>query len=195
MGPAFVILFWLIIAAVVGAIWLVSMAAFLASWARKRRFAKWVSAVPALGIPLLAVLVAGILAYGLVRSAIPSCVYRDVFHTAPGKDVSDIESQVFWFADTGSIWLQFKCDEATFRNIMPAGCRAATSHTDHDAARDALKEAPSWWKAGETLDAKVYIEESSHDDDRSIKGFAFETLVIRYSPASRIAQYRFVGID
>lgn len=49
----------------------------------------------------------------------PSAVFEDTFQREPGSTVRNVRSKVFWFAHTGSTYLRFETDAATFRSLVP----------------------------------------------------------------------------
>lgn len=195
MGPAFVILFWLIVLGTVIGIWLVSLIIYMIARAKKWRMLKWLAAVPIVAIPLAGMVVGLFLVQGIIRASVPRYVYEDVFHKVPEKDVQELCSSVFWFADTGSIWIQFKCDAGTFRELVPKEMKKVNNADVGEQLGNIMDLPPSWWLPLEGASVETLIFQSDHSDGRSLKGFAYEAEVFRRRHDDGLTQYRFLGID
>ena len=100
MGPSIVLIIWLFIAGVFAVIWAASVGLFILSWMKKWRVMKWLSGFAVGGLTAIGLLITGLFTYGLIRSMSPSAVFEDTFHHEPAANVRNIQSKVFWFAET-----------------------------------------------------------------------------------------------
>lgn len=119
MGPAFVILIWLFLAALFGLFWLCSLALVLIGWKRKIRWLKWLGAVPLTVLSICGVLATAAAVIGIVRASTPRLVFADTFGTKPGPDIKDLKSKVWSFADSAVVHVQFRAPAETFHRLMP----------------------------------------------------------------------------
>jgi hypothetical protein len=192
MGPGSVILFWLIIAGVLGTVWIGAFILFLVSSKKKWRILKWLSGLAVAGGIVIALGIGSLLAYGLVRSSVPKYVFADVFHSKPTKSIRDIKSKVFWFADTGSIYLCFQTDILTFRKLVPKDLPRITKAEFEEKGWHESGEHPSWWQAVVSDSDEIYFRAT---DFGKGKNFATETEWMTYDFQRQIGYYRFLGID
>ncbi len=192
MGAGFVIMFWLIIAAILGTIWLCTLVLFIVAWKKRWKVLKWLSGTAVVGGVVIALAAGGLLAYKLVRASIPSYVFTDVFYTKPTESVRDIKSKVFWFADTGSIYLRFHTDIDTFRRLVPKDLKRVTKQEFEEKKWQEGNKHPSWWQSTFSSSDEIYLQESEPGNGKT---FANETTWMAYDSQRQIGYYRFLGLD
>jgi len=192
MGPGFVIFFWLIVAAILGAIWLGTLVLFVVAWKKRWRILKWLAGIALSGGVVVALAAGVLVTYGLVRASIPRYVFADVFHAKPTESVQDIRTKVFWFADTGSIYLRFQTDIDTFRRLVPKDLHKVTRQEFEEKRWQESNGYPSWWQSTFSSSDEIYFQASEIGHG---KKFASETTWMAYDSKHQIAYYRFLGID
>jgi hypothetical protein len=192
MGPGFVILSWLIIAGILGIVWIGALILFLISWKKKWRILKWLSGLAVAGGIVFALVIGSFLTYGLIRSSVPKYVFADVFHSKPTNEIRDIKSKVFWFADTGSIYLSFQTDISTFRRLVPKDLPKVTKAEFEEKGWHESGEHPSWWLSVVSDSYEIYFEATEFGKGKT---FATETKWMVYDFQRQIGYYRFLGID
>lgn len=193
MGPGFVILFWLIVAGVLGVIWLISLVIFLVGWWKKSRVLSWVGGVPLCGLTLIATLVASLVLIGFVRSSNPKSVYEDTFHEAPTPDVVGIQSDTWSFADSGHAYLRFQAGHQTFQRIRPKDLPRITYEQYRERMPVLLGDSqPSWWIPPTESTTEIYLLEATSGQGKS---FSSETTMMSYDTNTSTAFYYFLGID
>ena len=198
MGAGFVILFWLIVAAIYFLVAVVLSSLFLLGWFKKWIWLRWLAGLPAAGMLLLAVVVIIGMIVGIALSQNPKNVFRSTFNENPSSEVSDIQSSLFWFADTGSVYLRFHTTESEFRRLVPEGL---VSHTSEEMRQHTPIESgfdpPKWWMY--QLDPRwIYFlrcDSGSIEHGPARRGFYSETEYFAFDPATQTAYYRFLGID
>jgi hypothetical protein len=191
MGAGFVILVWLIVAVVLGALWLGTLVLFIVAWKKRWRVLKWFSGIGVVGGVVVALTIAGLLTYGLIRTSVPKYVFTDTFHAKPTKSIRDIKSKVFWFADTGSVHLCFRTDVSTFRGLVPKDLPKVTK-TEFEEGWHESGEHPSWWRPLVSDSDEIYFQATEVGKG---KNFATETTWMVYDSQQQIGCYRFLGID
>ncbi len=192
MGPGFVILIWLIIAAILGTIWLGTLVLFIVAWRKRWKVLKWLSGIAVVGGVVVALAAGSLLAYGLVRNSVPRYVFTDVFHTKPTENIRDIRSKVYWFADTGSIYLCFQTDIATFRKLIPKALPKVTKAEFEERGWHESGEHPSWWQPNTSDSDEIYFQATEFGKGKT---FATETTWMVYDSQRQLGYYRFLGID
>lgn len=189
MGPAFVILFWLVLLAIASAIWVAGLGLYLAGCRRKSRWMKWVGGVPLVAVTLAMVLVVSLFAYGVVRSSNPRWVYEDVFGAKPTADVSEIHSSTWSFADSGYVLLRFKANRTTFDRIRPKELSTTTREELRPSSASGGK--PAWWREPSDR-ALIYAGATGFGKG---KEFASEWVEMHYEETIGTVFYSYLGID
>jgi len=196
MGAGFVIMFWLIALGIIGAVWCGLVVLSIVGWKQKKPWLKWLAGVPAALMLAFGLLIGGLLAYGTLTSMSPNSVFTNTFHEAPSAKVSDIESSLWWFADTGSVYLRFKANEEEFRRLVP---RRMTEHTmeaiKEAAPSESGSELPAWWNYQYQPNWIYFFRDNRKPGSPSTHGFSHETEYFAYDPKTEHAYYRFLGID
>jgi hypothetical protein len=192
MGPGFVLMFWLLIAAIFGAIWIAAIVLFFISRKKKWKIAKWLSGSVVVVLPLIGLLLASIIAYGVVRVSVPKYVFNDTFHRAPGDNVRNINSKVWWFADEGNVYIRFETDIDTFRKLVPESLPKVTREEFEKKGWNESGDPPSWWKPSFAPGDEIYLAAT---DFGKGKTFASEMTIFTYDSQHRVAYYHFIGID
>ncbi len=135
--------------------------------------------------PLVGLLYLGGVAGLFWHSTRPGEVYKNTFGVHPSADVSDLKSRLYYFADTGEVFLQFKCNKATLDSLI-----ASKGMAIDPAPKSVWDETPQWWLPGLGADwSECYSTENS------TKGFAQEEAVLIYNPNTKQANYYWRGID
>jgi len=198
MGPGFVILVWLILAGIYGALVLVFLGLWLYGKKKNWRWLKWLAGIPAMGMTLAAVSGVSLLIYGVIDGCHPSSVFRNTFGTAPSAQISELKSDLYWFADTGSVYLRFKTIPEEFQRLIPEGLAKATQKEISDLSLFYQDGSPSWWNCQVNAHWIYYLREDHRHgskDGPSKKGFYSETEIFAYDPETQTAYYHFSGID
>ena len=198
MGAGIVILFWLAVAAIYLFIVAVFCGLFLLGWFKKWMWLRWLAGLPAAGMLLLAVLVTAGAIIGAAVFQKPTNVFKRAFDESPSSNVSDIQSSIFWFADTGSVYLRFHTTASEFRRLVPGGL---VSHSSEDMRQhtpiESGTEPPTWWTY--QLNPRwIYFlrhDSGSIEHGPARRGFYSETEYFAFDPATGTAYYRFLGID
>jgi hypothetical protein len=193
MGPGFVILIWLLIAAIFGAFWLASLVVFIIGRRKKSRFMTWLGGIPLSGLTLLACLAIAVVGYGAIRSRNPRFVYQDTFHERPSSDVVAIQSDTWSFADSSHVYLRFHATENTFRRILPKDV-PRVSYAEYREQMPVISgdSPPAWWIAPTEATSEIYLLNSAFGKG---KKFASETTLATYDSSKGIAEYFYIGID
>ena len=196
MGAGVVILMWLIILGFFAVIWGILVAATIYGWKRKKMWIKWCAGVPA-ALMLFGGLLAGILTvYGLIDSMNPKSVFENTFGTPPSPSISDIKSNLYWFADTGSTYLRFNISEVEFRKLMPSGLTECTMQKiKADLPTETGSKIPTWWTHDYQPGWLYFMRDDFNKEQPQKKGFHSELEYFIYDPNSKTAYYHFLGID
>ncbi len=192
MGPGFVLIFWLFIAGVFALIWAAAVGLFILSWVKKWRVVKWLSGLAAGGLTAIGLLIVGLFTYGIIRSMNPSAVFEGTFHRAPASNVRNLQSKVFWFADTGSTYLRFETDAETFRSLVPPDLPPVTHREYLEKRWHSTDPGPDWWTYDFPASAEIYLKATEFGEG---KQFASEMTLMVYVAEQRLAYYHFIGID
>ncbi len=196
MGPAFVILFWLFALAFVGFIWGILVLLAMYGWKKGWGWLKWGAGVPAVLMVVCGILLVGVIGYGIVDSMNPKSVYKSAFGQAPAPAVKGLKSSVYWFADTGSIFLTFETSEEDVRRLVPAGLIEKSMAEMQEVIPEKEDNCPSWWAYKLAPDWVYFLRDARLGKFKpSRKGFYNETEYIAYDRNHGRAYYRFVGID
>lgn len=186
------IVFWLLVVGVVGIAWSGCLGAFLLGVRWKKRWLKWVGGLSC------GVITAGALAFGLfmgfaiLRSMHPPSVFKEAFGRRPGEEIQSLKSSTWHFGDSGFTLLQFETSLAVFEKLVPKELVRLGLPDFQDRFAHQLEDRPQWSapKAEETL---IY---GNSPELTKIKGsFSSELMVMTYSPATRLAQYYYSGLD
>jgi len=192
MGPGFVLIFWLFIAGVFAVIWAAAVGLFILSSLKKWRVLKWLSGIATGGLTAIGLLIVGLFTYGIIRSMDPSAVFENTFHRAPASNVRNLQSKVFWFADTGSTYLRFETDAETFRSLVPSELPRITHREYLDKGWHGSDPGPDWWTYDFPASAEIHLKTTGIGEG---KRFASEMALMVYVPEERVAYYHFIGID
>jgi hypothetical protein len=202
MGPAFVILFWLLIAGIYVVIFLALAGLCLVSSKKKWRIFKWLTGALASAMIVVAIIVVTLLAWGIIRASNPTYLFKDTFLVAPPASVSEIKSSCYWFADTGSIYLRFKTSEDDFKKLIPAHLqKKSLEDFKNNIPVELDGNLPLWWdfsqEAGWVYYSRTYRinENNLKNIQPGEKGFFNETEYYAFNPKTGIAYYHFIGID
>ena len=195
MGPGFVILFWLVVLAVLGALWLALAVAAYFGWKKKIGWLKWVAGIPAALMVFVGVLVGGFLALGVIASMNPSSVFKETFGVPASAATSDIRSSVFWFADTGSVYLRFRTSREEFRKLVPADLVAKSANEAKAVLPIEGGPHPDWWSFRYAQEWDYFVRAKTDHDGPGKRGFYSESEYMAYDPSTGFAYYRYLGID
>jgi hypothetical protein len=195
MGPIFVIIFWLFLASVYGIVFLAFAGLCILSWKKHWTWLKWITGIPAAFMVLLAIFVMALFTYGIIDSMNPRSVFKNTFGEPPSSEVNDIHSNVWFFADSGSIYLTFKTSRSEFLRLVPPGLTKQTLEDIKKTAFEISSEDPSWWTFRYKSDWTYYLHSGYGLGYRGKHGFASETEYYAYDPNTSTAYYRFIGID
>jgi hypothetical protein len=192
MGPLFVLLFWGIIAAICGGIWIAAIVFFFISRKKQWKLAKWFSGSVVVTMPLLGFILVSVKAFGIVRASIPQYVFKDTFHRPPGESVRNINSKVWRFADEGNVYIRFETDIGTFRKLVPEGLPKVTKEEYEKKGWSESSDPPSWWKPSFAPSDEIYLTATDFGNGKT---FASEMTIYTYDTKSQVAYYHFLGID
>ncbi|MCX6854953.1 MAG: hypothetical protein NTV80_08625 [Verrucomicrobia bacterium] len=196
MGAGIVIIVWSLILGISVLIWIALAGLAFFGWKQKKRWLKWCAGIPAALLLVLGIAVGGFIVYGTLRSMSPVAVFKDSLGVPPPASVSDIESDIYWFADTGSVYLRFKISESDFRKIVPSDLAQRTMQKmKEDVPTELGAESPKWWTYEYKNDWIYLLRDTSNSGSPGRKGFYSETEYFAYDPKTEIAYYRFLGID
>lgn len=196
MGPGLVLLFWLFLGAIVFAVFSAFLLVAIYGHKNNRTILKYIGAIPASFIAILMIGFVVLVVYGIVSSMNPHSNFRTVFNEAPGDLVSEVDSKVFWFGDTGSIYLGFRTTEEEFLRLVPEGLNPlGVQAFKREMPRQTGKDIPEWWKMDVVVDDLCYLREHDDRSGPGKKGFYYETEYYVYDRSAGYAYYRFIGID
>ena len=195
MGPAFVILFWLILAGIYSFVFLAFVGMWFFGKKRKIIWLKWLGGLPATGMAALALLVVSVVALGIICSMNPRWVFKETFNAVPPASVSKIQSSFYSFADSGDVYLRFQTSQEEFEKLASTNLVKKTAEEMKDDAPGEFDEnIPKWWDYQIQSDWIYYLR-ISPQYGLGKRGFASETEYFAYNPKTQIAYYHFVGID
>ena len=196
MGPGVVILLWLFLAG----IYLAAVVGFgglcFFAWRKGWKVVKWVSGAVAGALIAFAVFVIGIVAWGFLRSFNPENVFEDTFGAEAAAQVTNIQSDVYWFADTGSVFLRFHTTQQQFLAMVPEGMERKNSEQVDRETPSGNDSSPKWWDYRLQPDWIYFFRLHTHEANKpGRKGFYFEVEIYAYNPNEQAAYYSFLGID
>jgi hypothetical protein len=192
LGPGFVLAIWMLFALFCGVVWIAMVVAFIAGVRRRIRWLRWLSGYFVVGIPVAGIVIGGLNAYFLICSRNPTWVYTKTFHERPSSDVSDLRSELFWFADTGHVRLRFHAHRSTFDRILPKDMRLASdAEARMDTSCGFSREDREAWNGVLGSQAEAFVPSPGS----LRRGFASERTSMYYDPESSTVVYCFTGID
>lgn len=192
MGPGIVIIFWLIIAGIFGSFWIGALLLFLFSKKKNWPIIKWLSGFAVVGGIIIGIAMTSLLTYGFVRASVPKYVFADVFYSKPTNDIQDIKSKVYWFADTGSIYLSFSTDISTFRKLVPKHLPKSTKKEFENHGMVGSSAHPDWWLSTVSDSDEIYFTPPRNGDGEN---FTYESEWMVYNFQRKMGYYQFLGID
>jgi len=137
----------------------------------------------------------GVILIGSFRIINPKVIFDRSFGFKPTKDVVELKSSYWYFADTGMTYLKFKASPQTVKRIVDRGL----IQTDQIYFRSLLnsglaQSSPSWWAPTTGASVKFfYIERKPATRDQ--QDFASETEILSYDEKTSTVYYCFNGID
>ena len=193
MGPAFVIIFWLILAGVFCALWMGSFLLFKTGRHRKSFAMTGIGAVVLTMLTVAAVALAGLIFTGFIRSCIPSYVFKDEFHVKPPNDISDIKSSTWSFADSGHTFLRFKASREALSRLLTNHVQMIYYAEFKEKADNWMDDEspPSWW-VNPTNGAEIYSIGPQHSEGGTHSG---EFVVLIYDASTGTAEYYSSWVD
>ena len=192
MGPGFVILIWLFIAGVFGSFWIAALVIFLIGRRKRSRLMMWSGGIPVVCLTTMALGIAGLFGYGIIRVTNPRYVYKDSFGEPPSTDVSRIRSKVYSFADEAHVFLTFKATPETVHRIVPKTLRRVSYGEYGRKMPGNNLVPPSWWKAPNESTSEIYLLATDFGEG---KRFATETILVSYDNETKTVMYFYLGID
>jgi hypothetical protein len=196
MGAGFVILFWSILAGVYSCVFLAFVASCFFGKKKKIAWLKWFGGISAIGMASLALLVAGLIVWGIVCSKNPQWVFKETFKVAPPSSVSKIQSSFYSFADTGSVYLRFETSQDEFEKLISTNLTRKTSEEmKNETPVEIGGDVPKWWDYKVESDCIYYLRLSPTANSTATRGFSNETEYFAYNPKTHLAYYHFIGID
>jgi hypothetical protein len=193
MGPAFVLLFWLILAGIFALFWAASLVIFIVGLVKKKKWLKWLGFAPLAGLTLLALLVGSVFGVGVMRAISPKYVFTDTFGEKPGSDITNIKSKVWSFADTADVHLQFQTSSETFQRLLPKELKRVAFEEFLAKASDYNHAWPDWWQPINGSTTEIYWLNTSLGEKG--RKFSTERILMTYDQKMRLAQYCYLGID
>ena len=196
MGAGFVILFWFILAAICGCVFLAFVGVWF--WGKKKKIVwlKWLGGIPAIGMIVFALLLVGFIAWGIICSMNPRWVFKETFHVAPPSTVSKIQSSFYGFADTGIVYLRFQTSEEEFCKLVSTNLAKKTAEqVEGEMPHEFGGDVPKWWDYKIQPDWIYYLRNSPATNSTATRGFSSESEFFSYNPKTQTAYYHFIGID
>jgi len=175
--------FWGIIALVFFGIWFATLIGFISSRFFKSKVVRWLGFLPFAGMTGYAIWLAATLYY----LSTPPKVFERTFGFAPTGDVREIQSQYWYFGDTGSTYLKFKAEPQTIQRIVKIGLdqRPIPEVNNYLSA----ESDPQWWQPQPGSITHFYMQANR------LKDFASENEMLCYDERTQQAYYMFLGID
>ena len=196
MGAGFVIILWLIALGIVGTIWIGLVVLCIVGWKKKKPWLKWLAGIPAALMLAFGLLLGGLFAYGTYEALNPNSVFKNTFGDRPSQKISDLHSSLWWFADTGSVYLRFKTTEEEFRHLAPKRLAALPmEEIKRQTPSEYGSEPPSWWSYQFNPQWIYLFRDTSKPGSTSTQGFHTEMEYFAYDPDNHIAYYRYLGFD
>ena len=191
----FIMLVLLCVAALLAAVWLVSLVFFLKGRKKGSRSQMWIA-----GVPL--VLLSGLglwLAYLTLAPPNPTYAYKDAFGAPPSNDVTEMRSSDDTFGDYSVIHLKFKASPTTIQRLTAKGfgkgftgkdLMGENSNWDAQGIYYHDEDTPEWWRPERTATTKVFYATKRLGHFNSLED---ETLI--YDSNTNQAYYYYHGID
>ncbi len=196
MGPGIVILVWGAILGFFALIWVALVVLTIFGWRKKIAWLKWGAGIPAGLMVVSGVALAVLVVFGIIRSMQPSVVFEDTFGIPPSAEFTEIESSVFWFADSGSVYLRFRTSESELRRLVSDDLiPLSMSDMKKSVPFESSARPPEWWTYRYHEDWLYFLRNEIHRDKPAKRGFYSETEYLAYDPNTQTAYYRFLGID
>ncbi len=196
MGAGIVLFFWLILVGLYGGAVLILCAIWVFAWRRQRKILKWLAGLSAAVMIIAAILVVALYGYAFIESSNPATVFRNSFGEPPSEVVSEIQSDLYWFADTGSVFLRFETTEEEFLRLVPEGLtRRTLTEIQNGLPGGSGIETPEWWKFRFEEDWAYFWRNDFNLKSPGRRGFFSETEYYAYNPNDGLAYFRFLGID
>jgi len=196
MGAGFVIFIWLILAGIYGCIFLAFAAAWFSGKKKKIVWLKWLGGILAIGMATLALFVAVLFTWGIIRAQNPQWVFKQTFDTLPSLSISKIQSSFYWFGDTGDVYLRFQTTQKEFDKLVSTNLVKKTAEEmKRDTPGEYDGDLPAWWDYQIQPDWIYYLRNYSSANESGLKGFFSETEYFAYNPKTQTAYYHFIGID
>jgi len=192
MGPGFVILFWLLIAGVFGIFWMAGLVIFLIGKSKRSRLMMWLGGIPVASLTMIALAIAGLIGFGIIRATNPRYVYKDAFGERPSADVTTIRSKVYSFADEAHVFLTFRAAPETIHRIVPKYLKKVRYDEYCREMSGNNLTPPPWWKPPDQSTNEIYLLSTDFGQG---KRFATETTVMTYDHQTKTAMYFYLGID
>lgn len=195
MGAGFVILIWLVLAAIY-AVGFLALVGFW-FWARKHQ-KKWLQRMAgmlATGMAALALFVLAWVTYLILDFRNPRSVFKREFGTRPPESISEIQSSFWRFGDSETAYLRFKTTREAFDKLVPAGLQRRTADEMEREIPGESDEPPAWWVHKIGANWICYLQTSPGTSPQRSKGFSNETEYFVFNPEMHIAYYHYIGID
>jgi hypothetical protein len=196
MGAGIVIFFWLSLAGIFGCIFLAFVFVWFIGKKKKIIWLKCLGGSSAIGMAVLALVIAGFMAWGIICSRNPQWVFRETFKVPPSSSVSKIRSSFYCFADVGSVYLRFETSLDEFEQLVSTNLTKKTSEQmENDMPVEIGGEIPKWWDYQIQSGWLYYLRVSPATNSVATRTFSNETEYFAYNPKTQIAYYHFLGID
>lgn len=189
MSAGFVLVIWLLIAAVYGSFCLLFFVLYAIGKKKGIHSLMWAGGIPFIASAGFAVFCLGLMGYGFYTTSRPATVYEMTFGSAPSSDVTNIQSNYYYFADTGTTFLKFKASPATIAKLTAKGWTRLNAQGNQNAGPHTGTQTPEWYKPKITDTTVIYTAE------KRIGDFASESETLVYDRVTKQAYYDFVGID
>lgn len=192
MDPRFILLFWLLVAAIVGAVGAGAVVLFMVARRKQWVAAKWISGTLAAAIAAAVLGAVGLICYGFVRTSVPRFVFEDTFKRPVPPNVRNIQTKTWWFADKGITYMSFTAERETFERLVPPGL---VKVSPEELKRRGWKERTvdvDWWTPLSPEATEIYFLTSGPEGGRT---FNSETTLMTYHPGTQRAYYHFLGLD
>lgn len=196
MGPGFVLIFWGFVFFVFAAVWAALVVAAIWGWKRNIVWLKWGATVAAALSAAATVAIVGFFVFGVYWFSRPPEVFREVFREYPSREISDLESRQFFFADNGEVRMRFVTTRLEFERLVPADLRPSSAEEVRRRMGIRSGGDPEWWTFQLNPSWQYAMRETERDANRAGKrGFFWELEVFAYDPSASAAYYFFSGID
>ncbi len=195
LSTTFLLIIAAIFAGIYGSIFLFLVALFILGWLKRKPWLKWLAGISAISMVLLTVTFMSIISFIIIDAVSPSGIYKATFGEPPSAQIHELKNSIYWFADTGSVYLQFKTTESEFLRLVPDKLiEQSMDEMQINAPSEYGTHPPQWWKFTYELDW-IYFLRNSSDISTTKKGFTNETEYYAYNPKDGFAYYRYIGVD